>query len=215
MRVPRGVRSALSGAVDPGVASRGPRCGRGHRAPSSDPTAPHRGARGAVTTDCHTHISGPDHLSQEFRDQGDGAWGSLRLDRPLEEHWSAMAGVDRAIVLGFRAAASGWVIPNEFIAEYVRQHPEKLVGFAGIDLADPSAVEEVDGPSSWACAGSRSGPLSGGPSPEPRARTCTLGGATRPPHHVASGDHVRPAGTPCLCRPADIDEVAIRHPTSG
>jgi predicted TIM-barrel fold metal-dependent hydrolase len=167
-----------------------------------------------VTTDCHTHISGPTHLSQDFRDQGDRAWGNLRLDRPLEEHWKAMVGVDRAIVLGFRAAASGWVIPNEFVADYVRLHPEKLVGFAGVDLADPTAVDEVDRAVELGLRGLKLGPVYQAVHPlEARAapvyeRAERLG---LPIMWHQGTTFVRQAPLACA-RPADIDEVAIRHP---
>jgi predicted TIM-barrel fold metal-dependent hydrolase len=42
-----------------------------------------------------------------------------------------------------RALHSGIAVPNEYVAEYVRQHPEKLIGFASVDpLCDdvPGAV---------------------------------------------------------------------------
>lgn len=167
-----------------------------------------------MTTDCHTHISGPEHLRADFREQGDRAWGSLRLDRPLEEHWAAMAEVDRAIVLGFRAEASGWVIPNEFVAGYVRQHPEKLIGFAGIDLAEPGAPEEVERAVDLGLRGLKIGPIYQAVHP--------LDERAWPVYERAEGlglpimwhqgtTFVRQAPLACA-RPADIDEVAIRHP---
>lgn len=55
-----------------------------------------------------------------------------------------MQRVDRAIVLGFRAHHVGYVIPNEYVANYVKSHPEKLIGFCSIDPHDDDAVEQLD-----------------------------------------------------------------------
>lgn len=50
-----------------------------------------------------------------------------RLSKP------ALEGVDKAIVFGLRASHSGISTPNEYVAEYANVHPEKLIGFAGVD----------------------------------------------------------------------------------
>lgn len=61
-------------------------------------------------------------------------------DQELEAHWQAMAAVDKAIVLAFDAPASGIMVPNDYVARYVRSHPEKLIGFASVDPARPDAL---------------------------------------------------------------------------
>lgn len=68
----------------------------------------------------------------------------LELVVDLDEHWKAMETVDRAIVLGFRAHHVGYVIPNEYVAEYVNLHPDKLVGFCSVDPSDADCVEQLD-----------------------------------------------------------------------
>ena len=35
-------------------------------------------------------------------------------------------------------------MPNEYVAKYVHQHDDKLVGFASIDPHDDDAVEQLD-----------------------------------------------------------------------
>jgi len=47
-------------------------------------------------------------------------------------------------VLGFRARHVGVLVPNEYVAEYVGKHPEKLIGFCSIDPQDPDSVEQLD-----------------------------------------------------------------------
>lgn len=65
------------------------------------------------------------------------------IDIREEDHWEAMQAVDRAIVFGFRAIHSGLVVPNDLIARYVAQHPEKLIGFSCIDPNEPDYLDEM------------------------------------------------------------------------
>src|SRR5260370_11693743 len=96
-----------------------------------------------VVIDCHTHVGAVSHLSADFVRQASSAWGELRLGRPLTEHWTAMQRAHRAVVLGFRAAATGWEVPNEYLAQYLCTLSDRLAGFAGIDLAAPDSVREA------------------------------------------------------------------------
>jgi hypothetical protein len=36
------------------------------------------------------------------------------------------------------------LVPNEYVAEYVGRHPEKLIGFCSVDPQDTDAVEQLD-----------------------------------------------------------------------
>jgi hypothetical protein len=54
-----------------------------------------------------------------------------------------MQSVERAVVLAFAAPAVGFVVPNEYVAAYVKEHPEKLIGFASVDPNDPDAPAEL------------------------------------------------------------------------
>ncbi len=86
--------------------------------------------------DCHSHLHEyPGHVSEAFATEANARsrGGGVDLHVPPERHWRAMQSVDRVIVLGFRAFHSGLVIPNEYIADYVGTHPEKLIGFASVD----------------------------------------------------------------------------------
>jgi hypothetical protein len=81
-----------------------------------------------MTVDCHTHIWRREHWSEEI------AAESLRarsrpsvLDNEDNTHWEAMKAVDRAIVFSTYALHSGFVVPNDFVARYVKQLPEKLI----------------------------------------------------------------------------------------
>jgi hypothetical protein len=56
-------------------------------------------------------------------------------------HWQQGQAVEHAIVLAFAAPAVGFVVPNDYVAAYVSQHPEKLIGFASVDPATPTPAE--------------------------------------------------------------------------
>jgi len=97
-----------------------------------------------VIVDCHTHIGNAEHYSEAFRADLARSWAEVQMgDQELEAHWQAMAGVDKAIVLAFDAPASGIMVPNDYVAGYVRSHPEKLVGFASVDPARPDALDRL------------------------------------------------------------------------
>jgi predicted TIM-barrel fold metal-dependent hydrolase len=100
-----------------------------------------------MIVDVHTHVwECPCHIGERFiadakAVSGDG-YQDISVD--LDRHWEAMQTVDKAIVLGFRARHVGVLVPNEYVAEYVGRHPEKLIGFCSVDPQDPDAVEQLD-----------------------------------------------------------------------
>lgn len=100
-----------------------------------------------MIVDCHSHIMEyPGHLSEEFvREANARSRGKpLDLHTPPEKHWKAMQNVDRVIVFGMRAFHSGFVTPNEYIAEYASHYPEKVIGFAGVDPLQDNVQETLD-----------------------------------------------------------------------
>lgn len=99
-----------------------------------------------VAVDLHTHIGRyPDHMTEGFLADAQRSWGEgLRFGQTtVDDHWEEMRHARRAVVLGFQARASGFVLPNDEVAEYVGAHPDKLVGFASVDPKDPGAPEEL------------------------------------------------------------------------
>jgi hypothetical protein len=100
-----------------------------------------------MIVDVHTHIwEHPAHISDGFiedaRITADNP--NLQIAVDLDAHWAAMAPVDRAIVLGFRARHVGVLVPNEYVAAYVGRHPEKLIGFCSVDPQDDDAVDQLE-----------------------------------------------------------------------
>jgi len=108
-----------------------------------------------MIVDVHTHVwQSPDQLGQLTL--GDVRTARLRsaraVDRPVyrqipaadaSNHWAEVSCVDKAFVLGFKSRYLRAEIPNHYVANYVQQHPQKLIGFAGIDPTEPDAAREV------------------------------------------------------------------------
>jgi predicted TIM-barrel fold metal-dependent hydrolase len=100
-----------------------------------------------MIVDVHTHVwERPAHLGDAFIADAKAAAGAAYKDIAvdLDEHWRAMEPVDRAIVLGFRARHVDVLVPNEYVADYVGRHPEKLIGFCSVDPHDADAIEQLD-----------------------------------------------------------------------
>lgn len=98
-----------------------------------------------MIVDCHTHVGRAGrHVGGAILEDLMRSWGRPLWDVTLEEHWAAMAGVERAIVLAFEAPRIGVVVPNDYVADYVGQHAEKLIGFASVDPNHPHAPYELE-----------------------------------------------------------------------
>lgn len=109
-----------------------------------------------MIVDCHTHIwQTPEQLGSielgelpvagrgSVRTAPSGRIGRAALLADFDSHRQQTAVVDRAIVLGFQSRLMQARIPNDFVARYVAQSPEKLIGFAGIDPTEDSALDEL------------------------------------------------------------------------
>lgn len=100
-----------------------------------------------MIVDCHTHVweasdavrNASLGLANRQARVGDHSAGELP-DASAETHFRAIDPVDKAFVIGFKSRYVGVGIPNDFVFNYVRQHPDKLIGVAGID---PTNVEEA------------------------------------------------------------------------
>lgn len=114
-----------------------------------------------MIVDVHSHLMWyPEHVSERFASEALASkLVKLRMssgrvhaealdlhsyDSTPEAHWAAAQQADRVVVFGLQARATGIWVPNELIAEYVAQHPEKLVGWASVDPNEPDCVEQLE-----------------------------------------------------------------------
>jgi predicted TIM-barrel fold metal-dependent hydrolase len=102
--------------------------------------------------DCHSHAWKAGFLTGQFRadmekflrEAGKAGEGRV-IGADWADHFRVMDGVvDRVIVFGLQASYSGINVPNDYIAEYARQHPGRIVGFCSVDPHDPRARQELE-----------------------------------------------------------------------
>ena len=99
-----------------------------------------------MIVDLHTHLwQSPEQLGEPIVEQMRRRYPQQfgLLDASPQAHEVAMQPIDVAVVLGFRAIALGADVPNTFIAEYVAQRPDRVIGFAGIDPTEPGCVTQL------------------------------------------------------------------------
>lgn len=97
-----------------------------------------------MIVDCHTHIW--ESVEQLGRGcvpvHGRGRGEPLRAG--IESHRVAIRPVDKAFVLAFRSYYLEADVPNDYVAAYVRQQPDRLIGFASVDPTRPQdAIPEL------------------------------------------------------------------------
>ena len=90
-----------------------------------------------MIVDCHTQIW------DSYAQLGGAAPIVKTVQADETRHWAAADPVDKAIVLAFKSSYLQAEIPNRYVAEYVRRHPSKMIGFAGIDPNDRDWMEEL------------------------------------------------------------------------
>ena len=102
-----------------------------------------------MIVDCYTHTwESADQLGRCIPARG---WSAANPPLPggaagagLSRHLSAADPVDVTLVLGFKSRWLDAEVSNDHVAAYVRQHPGKLIGLAGIDPSEPNeAIAEL------------------------------------------------------------------------
>jgi predicted TIM-barrel fold metal-dependent hydrolase len=90
----------------------------------------------------------PDQLGMELSDavRRGGAPGgsSTQLDGTIAAHARETACETVTLVHGFRSNMLGALVPNEFVADHVRRHPDRMLGIAGIDPLASEALDELE-----------------------------------------------------------------------
>lgn len=95
--------------------------------------------------DCHTHVFGPGQMGGPTLAAVKRAWGEdMEIKALPEDNLKCIEHCDGAIVLAFDAPATGIVVPNDYVAAYVSQHPGRLFGFASVDPNKWNAASELE-----------------------------------------------------------------------
>jgi predicted TIM-barrel fold metal-dependent hydrolase len=169
-----------------------------------------------MIVDVHTHVGEyPEHIGEKFASEAREAWPEVVLGRSLDDHYrQALADVDVAIVLAFDAPAAGFVVPNEYVADYVSRDPGRLIGFGAVDPHDPGAVDELERFGDLGLAGCKLAPIYQDVDPlEPKFQVvCAALERLGLPMLIHQGTTFSRAGSLLQARPALLDVIALRHP---
>ncbi len=179
-----------------------------------------------MIVDVHTHVwQTPDQLGQAdlgdpTADSARRAGGRKTIFKRIppgdpELHWQAGKSADHSIVLGFQSRLLRADVPNDFVSDYVRRHPGKLIGFAGIDPTAEDAQDELQ-----RCAtdlhlkGVMVSPGNQGIHPADSRAMAIYEHAEKLglPIVFHGGGHLSDAAQPEFARPILLDEVARAFP---
>ena len=166
--------------------------------------------------DLHTHLgeSGR-HIEDRFLAEARAAWGAdIELGTTPDEHYAATNGVDKVVALGLCAPASGWVVPNDYTAEYVRRDPDRLIGFGSVDPHDPGAADELERMKELGLRGCKMGPIyqHADPLGPEFLRVCETLERLELPMLIHQGTTFVREGPLAYARPILLDEIARRFP---
>jgi predicted TIM-barrel fold metal-dependent hydrolase len=136
---------------------------------------------------------------------------TVKFDRFMQD----MAPFDKVVVFGLKARRTGYWVPDEYVADFVAQAPDKLIGFA---CCDPTQAEHFDeltfAIDNLNMRGVKMGPMYAGFDPrEPmcdRVYTyCQENGLPILFHTGTTFNHNAPLG---YSRPWLWDDLAIKYP---
>ncbi len=136
---------------------------------------------------------------------------TVRFEAFMEE----MAPFEKVAVFGLKGKATGYWVPDEFVAAFVKKAPQKLAGFASCDPTQPGCREELEHAiEQLGLVGVKMGPIYAGFDPrdsrcDPVYSYCQERGLPVIFHTGTTFNH---AARLEFGRPWLWDEVAIRYP---
>ncbi len=170
-----------------------------------------------MIVDVHTHaMQAAVHLSDQFVREADRARGyPLDLTVTFEAYLRAMEPVDRCILFGMKARHTGFYVPNEWIAAFAAQAPDKIIPFMSLDPTEPDCLEDFErAHQDLGMRGIKLAPMYANFDPsdlrlDELYRRATQAGLPILFHAGTTFCQLAPLK---FTRPALWDEVAIRHP---
>jgi uncharacterized protein len=98
-----------------------------------------------MIVDCHTHIwESVEQLGRGVGPSQPRSRSEMGLRAGIETHRAATRPVDKVFVLAYRSYYLEADVPNDYVAAYVRQQPDRLIGFASVDPTRPQdAIQEL------------------------------------------------------------------------
>jgi hypothetical protein len=139
----------------------------------------------------------------------------LDLTVRFDAFMADMAPFERVAVFGLKGRATGYWVPDEYVAEFVKRAPEKLAGFASCDPTQSSYLEKLrHAIEQLGLVGVKLGPIYANFDPrdsscDPIYRYCQERGLPIVFHTGTTYNH---SARLEFGRPWLLDEVAIRYP---
>ncbi len=99
-----------------------------------------------MIVDVHSHyFRYPDFFTEEFKEESKRARNGVETDLTVrwEEYHATAKEADRTVVFGAKAKLTGQWVPDREVANYVAQHPDKLIGFLCVDPTQPGWRDEM------------------------------------------------------------------------
>jgi predicted TIM-barrel fold metal-dependent hydrolase len=165
----------------------------------------------------HSHcFDAARHLAPETIRESDLSRGfPLDLTTRSESFLEEMAPFERVAVFGLKARRTGYWVPDEFVAAFVANAPDKLIGFAACDPTQPEYLDDLHRAfESLHLRGLKMGPMYAGFDPRdercrPIYNYCQENGI---PILFHAGTTFNRAAPLRFTRPWLFDEVAIDYP---
>lgn len=89
-----------------------------------------------MTVDVHSHAwQYPDHFTADFREQAKRARAGMEVDLTVhyDQYAASATSTHRTIVFGGKARLSGLWVDDQYVADYVADHRDQLIGFLSLD----------------------------------------------------------------------------------
>jgi len=100
-----------------------------------------------MLVDVHSHyFRYPEHFTEDFKQQSLRSRNGVEVDMTVkwDDYHSTALSCDRTIVFGGKARLAGMWVPDKDVAEYVAQHPDRLIGFLSLDPTQPGWQDELE-----------------------------------------------------------------------
>lgn len=171
-----------------------------------------------MIVDVHSHVFRyPGHFTPHFVEQAKRARNGVEVD--LTVHWEEYAASATncrwTVVFGGKAKLSGVWVPDREVADYVGQHPDRLLGFLSIDPTQPNWQEElIEGHQNLKLKGVKLLPMYAGFDPGAKELDFFWEYVTKHglPVLLHTGTTFIDKAPLQYTRPVLIDNVAIRYP---
>lgn len=99
-----------------------------------------------MIVDVHSHAwQYPEHFTADFRDQAKRARAGEEVDLTVhyDEYRQSATLADRTIVFGGKARLSGLWVDDDYVAAYVENDPQRLIGFLSVDPTQPGWRDDL------------------------------------------------------------------------